>query len=69
MPIPPRRARDHHNLAVERRRLDDCLLSDGGERVAETAVPRDADELRGLVGRWQRFVGRLVALTRLPPTR
>ena len=41
----------HAGLDLSRRRLDVCLLSDGGELVAETAVPPDADGLRGLVRR------------------
>ena len=39
----------HAGLDLSRRRLDVCLLSDRGELVAETAVPPDADGLRGLV--------------------
>ena len=41
----------HAGLDLSRRRLDVCLLGDGGEVVAETAVPADADGLRGLAGR------------------
>jgi transposase len=41
----------HAGLDLSRRRLDVCLLSDGGELVAETAVAPDADGLRGLVRR------------------
>src|SRR4051812_13191722 len=41
----------HAGLDLSRRRLDVCLLSDGGELIAETAVPPDADGLRGLVRR------------------
>jgi transposase len=45
----------HAGLDLSRRRLDVCLLGDGGEVVAETAVPADADGLRGLA---QRLTGR-----------
>src|SRR3954468_13429506 len=41
----------HAGLDLSRRRLDVCLLSDHGELVAETAVPPDADGLRGLTRR------------------
>jgi transposase len=41
----------HAGLDLSRRRLDVCLLSDQGELLVETAVPPDADGLRGLVGR------------------
>src|SRR3954447_21740726 len=41
----------HSGLDLRRRRLDVCLLDDGGGLLAETAVPSDADGLRGLAGR------------------
>jgi transposase len=41
----------HAGLDLSRRRLDVCLLGGRGELVAETAVPADADGLRGLAGR------------------
>jgi transposase len=41
----------HAGLDLSRRRLDVCLLSDDGERVAEFATPADADGLRGLARR------------------
>ena len=41
----------HVGLDLSRRRLDVCLLDRHGELVAETAVPPDADGLRGLAGR------------------
>jgi transposase len=41
----------HAGLDLSRRRLDVCLLGGRGEVVAETAVPADADGLRGLAGR------------------
>jgi transposase len=47
----------HVGLDLSRRRLDVCLLDEGGEVVAETAVPADADGLRGLA---QRLAGRRV---------
>jgi hypothetical protein len=40
----------HAGLDLSRRRLDVCLLDQHGELVAETAVPADADGLRGLAG-------------------
>jgi len=36
----------HAGLDLSRRRLDVCLLSGGGEPVAEFATPADADGLR-----------------------
>ena len=47
----------HVGLDLSRRRLDVCLLDEGGEVVAETAVPADADGLCGLA---QRLAGRQV---------
>jgi transposase len=41
----------HAGLDLSRRRLDVCLLDGHGGLVAETAVPADADGLRGLAGR------------------
>jgi Transposase len=41
----------HAGLDLSRRRLDVCLLDGQGGLVAETAVPADADGLRGLAGR------------------
>src|SRR4051794_40086763 len=41
----------HAGLDLSRRRLDVCLLDEHGELVAETAVPADADGLRGLARR------------------
>src|SRR5512132_970272 len=41
----------HAGLDLSRRRLDICLLDGRGELVAETAVPADADGLRGLAER------------------
>src|SRR5919197_605721 len=41
----------HAGLDLSRRRLDVCLLDEGGQVVAETAVPPDADGLRGLTRR------------------
>ena len=41
----------HAGLDLSRRRLDVCLLGEGGQVLAETAVPPDADGLRGLAGR------------------
>ena len=47
----------HVGLDLSRRRVDVCLLDEGGEVVAETAVPADGDGLRGLA---QRLEGRRV---------
>jgi transposase len=44
----------HIGLDLSRRRVDYCLLGEGGERVEEGVAPADADGLRGLA--------RLVAL-------
>jgi transposase len=41
----------HAGMDLSRKRLDVCLLADGGELVARTAVPPDADGLHHLVGR------------------
>jgi hypothetical protein len=41
----------HAGLDLSRRRLDVCLLDDRGELVGESAVPPDADGLRGVVDR------------------
>jgi transposase len=41
----------HAGLDLSRRRLDVCLLSGGGESIAEFAAPADADGLRGLARR------------------
>jgi transposase len=41
----------HVGVELIRRRLDVCLLDEGGEVVAETAVPADGDGLRGLARR------------------
>jgi transposase len=41
----------HAGLDLSRRRLDVCLLDDGGELVAQTAAPPDADGLRHLAER------------------
>src|SRR3954467_8259153 len=41
----------HVGLDLSRRRLDVCLLDEAGGLLAETAVPSDADGLRGLAGR------------------
>ena len=41
----------HAGLDLSRRRVDVCLLDEQGEVLAETAVPSDADGLRGLAGR------------------
>src|SRR3954447_741191 len=41
----------HVGLDLSRRRLDVCLLDEAGGLLAETAVPSDADRLRGLAGR------------------
>jgi hypothetical protein len=41
----------HVGLDLSRRRLDVCLLDEAGGLLAETAVPWDADGLRGLAGR------------------
>src|SRR3954452_2656531 len=41
----------HVGLDLSRRRLDVCLLDEVGGVLAETAVPSDADGLRGLAGR------------------
>jgi predicted NBD/HSP70 family sugar kinase len=38
----------HVGLDLSRRRLDICLLDEHGEVLVETAVPPDADGLRGL---------------------
>jgi transposase len=38
-------------LDLSRRRLDVCLLDEGGELIGETAVAPDVDGLRGLGGR------------------
>jgi hypothetical protein len=48
----------HAGLDLSRRRVDVCLLSDVGELVAETAVPSDADGLRGLGGAWRAIASR-----------
>src|SRR3954452_17075372 len=42
----------HVGLDLSRRRLDVCLLDEAGGLLAETAVPSDADGLRGLAGRF-----------------
>jgi transposase len=47
----------HAGLDLSRRRRDICLVDGHGVLVAETAVPADADGLRGLAGR---LVGRRV---------
>jgi transposase len=39
----------HAGLDLSRKRLDYCLLDEGGERVEMAAAPPDADGLRGLV--------------------
>ena len=39
----------HAGLDLSRKRLDYCLLSEGGEHVEVGAVPPDADGLRGFV--------------------
>jgi hypothetical protein len=41
----------HAGLDLSRRRLDMCLLDERGELLVETAVPPDADGLRGLARR------------------
>ena len=41
----------HAGLDLSRRRLDVCLVDERGEVVAETAVPANADGLRGLAVR------------------
>jgi transposase len=41
----------HAGLDLSRRRLDVCLLSDGGEPIAQFATPADVDGLRGLARR------------------
>jgi transposase len=41
----------HAGLDLSRRRLDVCLLDERGGLLAETAVPSDADGLRGLASR------------------
>jgi transposase len=40
----------HAGLDLSRKRLDYCLLDEGGERVGVGAVPADGDGLAGLVG-------------------
>ena len=40
----------HAGLDLSRRRLDYCLLGEGGERVEVGAAPADGDGLRGLAG-------------------
>ena len=40
----------HAGLDLSRRRVDYCLLGEGGERVETGAAPADADGLCGLVG-------------------
>jgi transposase len=47
----------HVGLDLSRRRLDVCVLDGGGELVAETVAPPDADGLRGLA---RRFCGERV---------
>src|SRR5512133_1531991 len=47
----------HAGLDLSRRRLDICLVDERGALVAETAVPADADGLRGLA---ERLAGRRV---------
>jgi transposase len=41
----------HVGLDLSRRRLDVCVVDGGGELVAETAAPPDADGLRRRAGR------------------
>jgi transposase len=41
----------HAGLDLSRKRLDVCLIGEGGELVGELAVPPDADGLRGLARR------------------
>jgi transposase len=41
----------HAGLDLSRRQLDICLVDARGKLVAETAVPADADGLRGLAAR------------------
>jgi transposase len=41
----------HAGLDLSRRRLDFCLLAEGGERVEAGAVAPDSDGLEGFVGR------------------
>jgi transposase len=41
----------HVGLDLSRRRLDVCLLDEAAGPLAETAVPSNADGLRGLAGR------------------
>jgi hypothetical protein len=41
----------HACLDLSRRRLDVCVLDERGGLLAETAVPSDADGLRGLASR------------------
>jgi transposase len=47
----------HAGLDLSRRRVDICLLDEHGKRVAQTAVPADADGLHGLA---ERLAGRRV---------
>ena len=48
----------HAGLDLSRRRLDVCLLSEHGEPISESAVPSDADGLRGLAGAWRGIASR-----------
>jgi hypothetical protein len=41
----------HAGLDLSRKRLDVCVIGDGGELAGRLAVPPDADGLRGLVAR------------------
>jgi hypothetical protein len=54
----------HAGLDLSRRRLDVCLVDEHGELVAETAVPTEADGLRGLAAR---LAGRRVRAVPRPP--
>jgi transposase len=41
----------HAGLDLSRKKLDVCLLSDGGEHLDQLAVPPDVDSLRRLARR------------------
>jgi hypothetical protein len=53
----------HAGLDLSRKRLDVCLIGEGGELVGELAVAPDADGLRGLA---RRLAGQRVRAVEFP---
>jgi hypothetical protein len=64
----------HAGLDLSRKRLDICLLDDGGEHLDQLTVSPDVDSLRTLARRIEQVNallhrGEKAALSRFPPVR